>query len=547
MDAMQRLVEHDALSRLLARDTSLFSTDPDVQAKVAARLGWIGLAYSARASAPALAAAAGAAQGAGITDIVLLGMGGSSLAPLVISKIVGSAKDHPRLHVLDTTSSWTIHRTVSALRPDETLVLVSSKSGSTIEPLSLYAWIREWADGALGPAAGGHFIAVTDPGSGLAKLAGEQGFAATFHAPADVGGRYSAMTPFATVPASLIGADVGRIAARGSSMEQSCRVKGRENPGLALASWMADAVASGRDKLTFVASEQFAPFGLWVEQLVAESTGKDGKGVLPVLERAPGDPEAYGEDRMVFVMRSYDDEELARLANRIPQGTPHFESVVYETYDIGAEFVRWEYATALLGHLLGVNPFDEPNVTEAKEATSAILDGSLHAPEPGIRLGETRITTNLTVAPSAPAGTLAATLDALLEGATTGDYLAVLAYLPEDDELVNPLLDALAELSAERQMACTFGIGPRYLHSTGQYHKGGPAKGRFLIVTAGERAVPVVPGQSYTLGKLIRAQAAGDYVTLASHDLPVVMVDLPEPAHAPVRMLAETLRGAAAI
>ncbi|HEX9094313.1 MAG TPA: hypothetical protein VF902_10060, partial [Coriobacteriia bacterium] len=536
-----------ALERLWSRDPSLFSDDPEVRKKVANRLGWVGLASSATAAATALHAAAGAARGAGVTDVVLLGMGGSSLAPLVLSKVALIPEGYPRLHVLDTTSTWIVHRVVGALQPDETLVLVSSKSGSTIEPLSLYAWMRDWADGALGDAAGGHFVAITDPGSQLADLAAKERFAAVFHAPADVGGRYSALTPFGLVPASLIGLDVARLAARGSSMEKACRTPGRDNPAIALASFLGDALAAGRDKLTFITSERYAPFGLWVEQLVAESTGKHGKGVLPVLEPSPGDPESYGGDRMVFVMRQPNDEDLARLPARLPGGTPHFETVIYEPYDLGAEFVRWELAIALLGHLMGIDPFDEPNVAEAKKATSDILSGAVPTTRPQLLLGETRITTNLDLKPAAGAATLATALDALLDGAGTGDYLAVLAYLPDDAETTGPLTDALADVSRHRRMACTLEMGPRYLHSTGQFHKGGPPKGRFLIITAGERSGPKVPGQSYSLGQLVRAQAEGDYQTLVAHGLPVVRIDLPEPAHAPVRMIAETLRGAAAL
>lgn len=548
MDSMQRLVEANALERIWSGDATLFSSDPDVQAKVANRLGWVGLASRAKAAAMALQAAAGATRHAGIQDVVLLGMGGSSLAPLVLSKIVGSGEGYPRLRVLDTTSTWIVHRALDEMQPDETLILVSSKSGSTIEPLSLYAWLREWADGALGrDVAGGHFIAITDPGSDLAKLAERDHFAAVFQAPPDVGGRYSALTPFGTVPASLIGMDVGRLAARGASMEFAIRTPGRQNPALELAAFIGDALADGRDKLTFVATERYAPFGLWVEQLVAESTGKHGLGVLPVLDASPGNAEAYGPDRLVFVMRQPNDEDLARLPQRLPEGVPFYEVVVYEPYDLGAEFVRWEFATALVGHLMGIDPFDEPNVAEAKQATADILGGGKQPTKPQLLLGETRITTNLDLPAASGPATLATALDVLLDGAQTGDYLAVLAYLPDDAETTGPLEDALADLGRRLKMACTLEIGPRYLHSTGQYHKGGPAKGRFLIITAGERGGPKVPGKDYSLGQLVRAQAAGDYETLAAHGLPVVRIDLPEPAHAPIRMIAETLRGAVSL
>jgi glucose-6-phosphate isomerase len=544
MGSLHELIESKAVKRLSAKDGSLFSSDPAVAASTVDAMGWIGLAESAASAAPALAEAYRAAEARGITDVVLLGMGGSSLAPLVLARVLGRV-DGPKLHVLDTTSPWTVLRTIERLWPAGTMVVVSSKSGSTIEPLSLYAVMREWAEGVLGDAAHEHFIAITDPGSELEKLARVSGFSAVFPGRPDVGGRFSAVSAFGIVPAALIGVDVGRLAATAVAMDISCRMPREHNHAAMLAAWMADGLAEGRDKLTFVASKELASFGLWVEQLLAESTGKDGHGVIPVLEASPGDPRAWAEDRMVLVMRSEGDPELASVATRAPKGTHVLTIDVADPYDIGGEFVRWEYATALLGHLMGVNPFDQPNVAEAKSATSQIMAGTLAVPEPTLRLGDIEITTSFKMPSHADKASLASALDALLEGAGPGDYFAVLAYLPEDNEVVEPLSEAVASISWGRRMACMLEMGPRYLHSTGQLHKAGPPKGRFLIVTARDEAAVTVPGKGFTLSELIRAQAAGDFVTLAGRGLPVVRVDLPEPAHGPVRMLAETLRGAA--
>jgi hypothetical protein len=244
-------------------------------------------------------------------------------------------------------------------------------------------------------------------------------------------------------------------------------------------------------------------------------------------------------------MRTTGDPELANIATRAPKGTPVLTIDIADPYDIGAEFVRWEYAVALLGHLMGVNPFDQPNVAEAKEATSAILAGTLAVPEPTMHLGDIAITTSIAMPAPTDTASLASALDALMGGAGPGDYLAVLAYLPEDREVMEPLTEAVASIAWGRRMACMLETGPRYLHSTGQLHKAGPPKGRFLIVTARDEATVSVPGAPYSLSELIRAQAAGDFVTLARRGLPVVRVDLPQPAHGPVRLLAETLRGAA--
>jgi glucose-6-phosphate isomerase len=540
---LQKIRDAGAVARLWAKDGTLFSKDPDVAAQVGGALGWVGLAASAAKAAPALNEAAAAIRESGVTDIVLLGMGGSSLAPLVMSRLLPLAAGSPRLHVLDTTSPYPVARALETLGPRTTLVVVSSKSGTTIEPLSLYAVFREWADKEMGAAAGSRFIAVTDPGSPLEKLASEEGFAAVFHGAADVGGRFSALTAFGLVPAALAGVDVAAVAASAAAMETACRAEAGKNPGAMLAAWMADAAVLGRDKLTFVTSPALAPFGLWIEQLVAESTGKGGKGIVPVLE-PDAQPESWGDDRMVFLMREANDAGVAVVTARAPAGTPISEVVISDAADIGAEFVRWEFATALVGLVLGVNPFDQPDVAEAKRATSDILAGTLSAPEPTMHLGDIELTASFAASTPSDTASLASMLDTLLDGAGPGSYLALLTYLPEEREIVEPLTDALAALARARKLACTLEMGPRYLHSTGQLHKAGPPTGRFIILTARDEPEVPVPGADLTLRRLVRAQAEGDYVTLAGLGRPVLRIDLPQPAHAPVRLVAETLRGA---
>lgn len=541
MDARSRLTSMNAIPRLAARDAALF-VDPAVASD---RLGWVGLPARAASDAAALSELAERIRDGSTTDIVLLGMGGSSLAPLVLSRIIGSAPGSPTLHVLDTTSSVQVAGVLDALWPASTLVIVSSKSGSTIEPLSLAAVFRAWMDPLLGEHAGSHFIAITDPGSPLEAYAAAHGFAAVFHAPADVGGRYAALTPFSTIPAAMIGIDVAMLASRARACERACGLDTPDNPGARLAAWMADAAAGGRDKLTLVFSKAYEPLALWIEQLVAESTGKDGRGLLPVIEAAPGDPAAHGDDRLVFVLREESDDDLAALLSYLPADTPSFDVVVSDPYDVAAEFVRWEWAVALFSVLSGIEPFDQPNVAEAKASTQGILDGSLFAPAPDLHQGGIEITTDVPTRPAAETASLASSIDSLLEGAVPGEYLAVLAFLPEDERLLGPLREACAAVAQRHRMAVTLELGPRYLHSTGQYHKGGPETGRFLIVTARDQVGPSVPGRPFTLAGLNRAQAAGDFLTLVGHGRPVVRVDLPASDPAPVRLLAETLRGAA--
>jgi glucose-6-phosphate isomerase len=539
MDARARLTQMRAVERLAEADADLFA-DPAVAAD---RLGWVGQPARAAAAAPALSELAEQVRGGGVTDIVLLGMGGSSLAPLVLSRVIGNAMGSPNLHVLDSTNPVQVDTLLKRLWPASTLVVVSSKSGSTIEPLSLAAVLRAWMDPLLGEGAGLHFAAITDPGSPLEGYAADHGFAAVFHAPADICGRFSALTAFATVPAALIGIDTSALAARALACENACRVDDEANPAAELAAWLIDAYEDGRDKLTIVASDSLAPFGMWVEQLVAESTGKDGRGLLPVLEEAPGDPGAHGTDRIVYVLRTPDDDALAALRSWLPSDTPVLETVLPDPYDLGAEFVRWEWAVALFSAAIGIEPFDQPDVAVAKAATDAILAGERSAPAADLRQGQIAITADLAVGPRPEVSSLAASLDLLLAGAEPGDYLAVLAYLPEDERLLAPLREACAAVAVARRMAVTLQIGPRYLHSTGQYHKGGPATGRFLVVTARDEVGPTVPGRPFTLAQLHRAQAEGDFVTLAARGRPVVRVDLPETDPAPIRMLAETLRG----
>jgi glucose-6-phosphate isomerase len=535
VDARTRLTQMRAVQRLAARDATLFS-DPAVAAD---RLGWIGLPHEAAGEAAGLAAFGTEVAASGITDVVLLGMGGSSLAPLVLSRVLGHADGHPALHVLGTTSPHQVLALLAVLVPATTLVIVSSKSGTTIEPLSLAAVFREWLEAGLGGAAGSHYVAITDRGSPLEDDARARGFARIFHAPPDVGGRYAALTPFGTVPAALSGLDVARLAASAVRAEAVCGVDDADNPGASLAAWLADAYSTGRDKLTLVFSEPYAAFGLWVEQLVAESTGKRNAGLLPVREEAPGDPASHGADRMTFVLRSPGDAALGGLASRLPADEPVFESVLPDAYALGGEFVRWEWAIALFSALSGIEPFDQPNVAEAKAATDAILSGAAPSAAPE------RIEVTAPGGDTAGIEALAPALDAMLRGGVPGAYLAVLAYLPDDPALLDPLDDACAALAASRGIAVTPQLGPRYLHSTGQYHKGGPRTGMFVVLTAGSAQDVRIPGKSYTLGMLNRAQAAGDIATLTAHDRPVVHVALPDPGRAHVEAVAGALRALA--
>jgi transaldolase / glucose-6-phosphate isomerase len=546
MNAMDRLLEADAVTRLVDRDPTLFSDDVDRRQPILRRLGWTDLAEKAESRLPLVTNLAAEVTREGITDIVLLGMGGSSLAPLVMSEVLGPIDGAPALHVLDTTSPTTVSALISSLDPQTVAFVLASKSGSTIEPLSLYAIFREWMDEALGRvAAGKRFIVVTDPGSPLETRRKKDIMRVAIAAPANVGGRFSALSVFGLVPASLAGLDITGLVEHARAMERACHQPAEENPGAELAAWMADALAAGRDKLTLVSSVRYSSFGLWVEQLVAESTGKQGNGIVPVLEDGGVPVEAYGPDRALVVIRAEDDAPIASHARDAREaGIPVMEYVLAEPAAIGAEFVRWEFAVALTGFLMGVNPFDEPNVAEAKAATSGVLDGSATVPPANADIGGTWVTAAGALADNVSATDLPGALAPLLGALEPGSYLAILAYLP-DAGLLSPIRNAATDVSARTGVPVCVEVGPRYLHSTGQLHKGGPETGAFLILTARAREDLAVPGAAFTLAQLFRAQAEGDLVTLAAHGSPVVRLDLPDEEPDTVAAIASALGTAA--
>ena len=543
MDSLARLTETNAIQRLVDRDPTLFSSDVDLRQPIMQRLGWTDLAEQAEGRFALIEGLATALYEDGATDVVLLGMGGSSLAPLVFERVIGSAPGAPRLHVLDTTSPTAVAALRDSLDRSGTYFLLSSKSGGTIEPLSLYAIFRAWMEEEMErPAAGRHFIAITDPGSPLEKMRGREVMRTALHAPPTVGGRFSALTVFGLAPAALIGIDVRGMISMARRMELACQSVTGENPGATLAAWIADAHADGRDKLTLAASPRYETFGLWVEQLVAESTGKHGIGVVPVLDYEPTVPTLYGNDRALVVLRESTDATLAKFAEATrTEGHPVLELTLDDPLGIGAEFVRWEYAVALVGHLLGINPFDEPNVAEAKAATSGVLAGTAIVPAANGDVDGVWPTYAGALAGASAPGDLVAALAPLTASIRPGDYLAVLAYLPGESPAVSAMRHALETLSGRLGVATCFETGPRYLHSTGQLHKGGPDTGVFLVITTREHTNIAIPGQKFSLAELFRAQAEGDLMTLAAAGKRVMRLDLPGNDDAVLKSVAEAL------
>ena len=483
---LRRAADDDVVHRIWHRDGTLWA--PPGTPEVTDRLGWLDISEKMLEQVDDLIAFAEEVRSAGYTDAVLLGMGGSSLAPEVFRR--SWPEQAMRLHVLDSTHPDQLQATIDAIDLDTTLFIVSSKSGGTIETMSQFKLFHE-----LQPD-GAHFVAVTDPGTSLAKLGAEHAFRRVFENDPEIGGRYSALSYFGLVPAALMGVDVRAVLEAAEVAVHNCR-RNEGNSGLWLGIAVGELARHGRDKLTFVVDEPLASFGLWAEQLVAESTGKQGRGILPIADEPALDPEAYGPDRVFLHIASGDDRNAEHVAALRQAGHPTLTVHAEGPADLGRIFFYSEFATAVAGWVLEINPFDQPNVQEAKDNTSRVLKEGSPDLDPG-------------------------SLDELLSGLAPPRYVAILAYLPYSDETDAAAARLRARLITEHGVATTFGYGPRYLHSTGQFHKGGPPVGAFVEIVDEPRQDLQVPGQPYTFAQLIRAQADGDLQTLRSHNLDAV-------------------------
>jgi glucose-6-phosphate isomerase len=478
--------------RIRERDHTVWKDEP---AEISNRLGWVDVAAAMSDRVRELERFAAEAARDGFRTAVLLGMGGSSLAPEVLARTFGSAAGALELLVLDTTHPATVERVTRGLALDATLFVVASKSGTTTETRSHLAHFWELAPD------GRRFVAITDPGTPLEELARDRAFRAVFANPEDIGGRYSALSLFGLVPGALIGAPLAELLGSAEEMRRASEeaTASSEDPAAALGAVIGTAAANGRDKLTILLPERLSSFGDWVEQLIAESTGKEGVGVVPVVGEPLGSPSAYRDDRLFVVAGDVEGastlEDGGHPVVRLPgAGDPA---------RLGAEFYRWELATAVAGHVLGINPFDQPNVQEAKDATTAILDAGA-AEQPRFE-----------------------DLGALLDQVGDGDYLAIQAYLDPTEEAAAALARARVALRDRYQVATTVGFGPRFLHSTGQLHKGGPNTGVFVQVVDAARDVDVpIPGRPFTFGELIDAQALGDLRSLRDRGRRVARVRL---------------------
>ena len=521
--ACARLDSRGFARALWSREIDIWSPDPATRQLVTNRLGWLQALDFVTPQIPRLRACADSVKRDGFTDIVLLGMGGSSLAPEVLRQVCGPSPTSPRFHVLDSVDPDAVRPAMARART--TLFILASKSGSTIEPNALAAEAKRRLIAEGHVAWGTRFIAITDQDTALHQRAVADGFRDLFVNPTDIGGRYSALSLFGMVPAALMGLDIEALLAGARAMEARCRIdRARDNPGLALGALMGAGALTGRDKLTLRLPARVQSLGLWIEQLVAESTGKHGKGVVPIA----GEPHdvSLGADRVVVILSFGGDRPDGQRSENVPQITIEMADI----NALGAEFLRWEVATAAAGWLLDINPFDEPNVQQAKDATRALLDSytrqqRLPLPEPHASIAGSRLTTS----EAALADLNGRPAQSFLEVLGPTDYCGLLAYLPSDDPTWEEALQAFRlKVAARTGSATTVGYGPRYLHSTGQLHKGGAGNGVFIVITAEPSEDLAVPGESYSFGVLETAQALGDFQSLERTGRRALLVRLPQ-------------------
>ena len=530
--------EHAKVGRLWSHDQALWTGGDEDR-----WLGWLGVAMDQLSHGHRFTALQDDIRAAHFTDAVLLGMGGSSLCPEVLSLTFASqTAGLPRLRVLDSTDPQQIKALANDLDLEKTLFFVSSKSGTTLEPNIFAAYFHARVTELVGAEeAGRQFIAITDPGSALQELAERDGYRAVFHGLPSIGGRYSALSDFGMIPGAASGVDVIALLDNAERMAHACAacVPAADNPGLVLGAIIGACATSGRDKLTLVTSSGIRDFGAWLEQLLAESTGKHGKGVIPVDREPLGEPDVYGPDRLFVYLRlasEHDDEQDAKVGALEDAGHPVVRIPVYSVYHLGDEFFRWEFATAVAGSIIGIDPFDQPDVEDAKIAARRLTEayertGSLPELEPfhegeGVGLFADERNTKEIRKEAHQDASFGGLLAAHLSRVQPGDYVALLAYVPMTREH-EALLSEIRVLIRDHLGAATcVGFGPRFQHSTGQVYKGGPNSGVFVQVTCHDTVELQVPGHSYTFGTVKEAQARGDFDVLASRDRRALRIHL---------------------
>ncbi|MHB1458346.1 MAG: glucose-6-phosphate isomerase [Armatimonadota bacterium] len=513
--------------RLAAKDASLWGQDEAGVKAINNRLGWIDILDTMHQRTSAIDAFVNEIIGEGFTDAVLMGMGGSSMCPEVSRQIFGTKDRYLKLHVLDSTDPQTLLDIQRKINIASTLFIVATKSGTTVETLSAFRYFYA-KTAAIKDNPGMNFIAITDPGTPLTDMSKEYGFRKLFENFENIGGRYSALSYFGLIPAAVIGVDIKLLLDRASVMALNNKSSADCNEGIILGAVMAELTKAGRDKLTLLTSPEIASFGIWAEQLVAESTGKQGKGIVPIEGEKLESILGYGDDRLFVYMRldGGDNSEVDSLvADLISSNVPLVTINLSDKYDISREYLRWEIATGTACAILGVNAFDEPNVKESKDNTNTLLKefnekGALPVITPSLTEDGISLYTD-TIADNA-----ASLVKAILNQHNTGDYFAMMAFLPYSDETYGKLQEIRSLIASRYKSATTLGYGPRFLHSTGQLHKGGPNTGIFMQFTADDKVDVAIPGQNFGFSILKQAQAMGDAAALKSKERRFIRIHL---------------------
>jgi glucose-6-phosphate isomerase len=543
--AIQEAETNQVIKRIWRKDAGLWKDDDESQRLIRNSLGWLTVADEMMGVAGELMEYADLIRQRGFRHVMVCGMGGSSLCPEVLRQTFPPRAGFPELLVLDSTDPDVIAELAQRIDIQHCLFIISSKSGSTIEPIVFYKfWYEEVSKQTSNP--GENFIAITDPGSPMVEMAAQMGFQEVFLNQPDIGGRYSALSYFGLVPAGLAGIDIKKLLNQAKQMSQLCSavmpVKG--NPGMQLGAALGESAKARRDKLTLIIDPQIGSLGLWIEQLVAESTGKEGKGILPVAGEPVGHPSVYENDRL-FVSISLgpqDENTKSVLETLAAAGHPVIQRELNDVYELGAEFFLWEFATACAGWRLGINPFDQPNVQEAKEATIELLSAfnkEKQLPRQKELAADDLLSVYAERSSNAASSSVVTAIRAHLDTITPGDYVAVLGFIEETAQIDEILQRIRVLIRDHTHCATTVGYGPRFLHSTGQLHKGGPDTGVIFQIAAGDKIDFPVPGESYSFSILKQAQAFGDFRALTRRGRRVLGINLNDDAVAGLKHLLD--------
>ncbi|MEK7748182.1 MAG: bifunctional transaldolase/phosoglucose isomerase [Nitrospirota bacterium] len=529
-------LQQDFVKRLWEKDPTIWHKGPAHHRIIQNALGWLHVVDQEIDLLPKIKTFVASVQAEGFKDVLLLGMGGSSLSPEVFRMTFGIVPGFPKLYILDSTIPDQIKQIERQIDLEKTLFIVSSKSGSTIETLMLYRYFFHQMQKMKGDTAGTHFVAITDPSSPLHQIALKDKFRDLFFGVPDIGGRYSALSNFGIVPAALMGVDVDTLLHRAKAMIKSCGpdIPLAENPGVLMGVTLAELAKLGRDKLTFITSPAISAFSAWLEQLIAESTGKEEIGIIPIADEPLGNPTVYGYDRLFVYIHYVNDikTEADKMAVLNAAGYPMIVAEVSDLLNLGQAFFLWEIATVIAGSLLRINPFDQPNVQESKENTQALLEGfkingRLREEVPFLVESGLSVFCDYKNRERLKAmNKLSDVLAEHLDPVNSGDYVALNVYLERNDRIHQKLSAIRLLILDKKRVATTLNYGPRFLHSTGQLHKGGPDSGLFIQITADDSNDLAIPGEPFTFGLLKSAQAQGDFMSLIQHNRRILWIHL---------------------